>query len=178
MRLLIDPGFALSAQDLIVVLISAICAYTDYRYRKVYDRLTWPVMLLGLILAFVAGSFGGVKSSALGIGVAFGMYVIPCEIGAIGGGDAKFMMAIGSLQGYLFLVVASLFGFALGGVQAFYSICKREHGLKNLVTSITSGSLFTTSYEDRDKEENIPLGIYFALASIICLILRHYQIFF
>jgi prepilin peptidase CpaA len=173
---MIDPGLPFSVQDIVVVVISIVCAYTDYKYRKIYDRMTWPVMVLGIILAFVAAGSDGAKLSALGIIAGFAFYVVPCEIGAIGGGDAKFMMAIGGLQGYIFMIIASLIGFALGGIQALYTITKRENGLKGFVKSLTTGSILTTSYEDRSSDENIPLGVYFALANIVTLLLLHYKV--
>ena len=117
------------------------------------------------------------KRLGLGILIGFALFVIPCELGAIGGGDAKFMMAVGALEGYVFMVLATVFGFALGGIQALYLIARKEHGLRDFVNSLTSGSLFCTSYEDRASEENVPLGVYLALGNLLTLVCRHYTVF-
>jgi len=177
MALSIHQSIPISLQDIVLIAASVGAAYTDYKYRKIYDKMNYSLMLFGLILAFAALNVNGLKEAGFGIFIGFAIYVIPCELGAIGGGDAKFMMAVGALQGYVFMIAATLFGFIFGGVQSFILIARKEKGIVTFFKSLTSGSIFTTSYEDRTSEENVPLGVYFALANIITLILRYYGIF-
>ena len=170
--LLITPNAPVFVQDIVVVILIIIAAYTDIKERKIYDKLTFPTMALGLILGYVSAGFAGLKGAAFGLFIGFAIFVLPCELGAVGGGDGKLMMAVGALTGYPFIIVASLLGFALTVFQTIYMIAKRPGGFRAFFASIASGSLFFTSYEDRPKEQNVPLGVYLALGTFIAIILR------
>ena len=170
--LLLSPNAPLFVQDIVVLILITIAAYTDIKERKIYDKLTFPMMALGLVLGYVAAGWSGLKAAAFGLGIGFAIFVIPCELGAVGGGDGKLMMAVGALTGHPFIVVASLFGFALSIFQAIYMIAKRPGGFRAFFASIASGSLFFASYKDRPKEQNVPLGVYLALGTALALVLR------
>ncbi len=172
MGLAISPKIPITVQDLFLLVLLAVGAYTDIKERKIYDKLTFPMMAAGLVLAFLAAKFPGLKASGFGLFIGFAIFVIPCELGAVGGGDAKMMMAVGALTGYPFIITATLFSFALSAFQAAYMIYKRPGGFRAFFASIASGSMFFTSYEDRPKEENVPLGVYLALGTAVALILR------
>ncbi|WP_161604589.1 A24 family peptidase [Roseiconus nitratireducens] len=89
-----DAGIFL---PLVVVLGCCVLAtVTDIRQYKIYNALTLPVLLGGIVYHLVGG---GLASSLLGALVGFFILFIPYLIGAMGGGDVKLMAAIGSWVG-------------------------------------------------------------------------------
>jgi len=167
----IHPAVPLTVQDVLLVALVVVGAYTDIRDRKIYDKTTFPAMAAGLVLAGLAAGWPGLRGAGLGILVAFAVFLIPTEAGAVGGGDAKLMLAVGALEGYQFMVVATLVGFALGSVQAAVLIARRPDGFRGFLRSLATGSMFYTTYEDRPKDQNVPLGVYLAAGALLALAL-------
>ncbi len=160
---------------MVLLMVSAV--YTDLKFRKVYDKITVPMMLSGLIIGGIAAGLSGVKAAAIGLGVALAIYIVPCELAWIGGGDAKLMIALGSLEGYRFVLVTTLLGSILGFFQSLWLLAKRPGGFSAFFKSLISGSLFYSSYKDRKREENVPLGVYLGIGGILALFCRSYGIF-
>ncbi len=81
---------------LVVILGGLTAAVTDIRERKVYNVVTYPLFLSGLIFhAAVSGGWG--FAASLG-GALFGFLILlaPCFLGGIGAGDVKLLAAIGA----------------------------------------------------------------------------------
>ena len=94
---------------------AAVCAaVTDLRERRIPNSLTYPAMLLGLVLQGAFHGWGGLLTSAVG-GLFFGgTFFVFYLVRAMGAGDVKLAAAIGCLVG----VSASfqvLFATALAG---------------------------------------------------------------
>lgn len=121
---------------LLVVLIVA--AVTDIRTGKIYNWLTYPAMLVGLIghalTGGLAGSPAGVDAparlglmgSALGLVVGMGPLLLAWLAGGIGGGDAKIMGVVGALGGWTFAISALFFGLAVALAMAVVILLRRR----------------------------------------------------
>lgn len=87
------------------------CGVIDFRHLKVPNRLTIPLLLTGLAYRAWAGDWWG---GFLGALVWFVIGVAMAATGGMGGGDVKFMAAIGAWTGayggLLVFVAASLIG--------------------------------------------------------------------
>ncbi len=98
------------------------CAYTDIARGQVYNHLTLPAIVLGLVLAaasaLAVGSWAPLVASAAGLAIGFGALYLFFRAGQLGGGDVKLMAAVGALQGYprilSILFFAALVGSVLG----------------------------------------------------------------
>ena len=100
---------------IITVAITAVAIYTDVRWGKIFNALTVPVVLAGLVLNFVWGGTAGLARSAEGIGLGLALFLVSALFGRLlGGGDVKLLMAMGALQGPHFLMW-TLFYMALAG---------------------------------------------------------------
>ena len=102
----------------IVVLTAAlIAAVTDVWKFKVYNALTLPLMVSGLIYHGLRGDLGG---SLLGILFGFAALIVLYIIGGMGAGDVKLMAAVGAWLGmpltyYVFLASSLAAGvYAIG----------------------------------------------------------------
>jgi prepilin peptidase CpaA len=95
-------------QDIIVATVTLASALTDVRRGKVYNWLTYPAALIGLVLSFFFAP-PDPWQSALGLGGALLMYGILRKVGSMGAGDVKLMAAIGALKGLPFVVFSSIY---------------------------------------------------------------------
>lgn len=167
--LMLHAACPLSVQDVLLLVLAATATWTDLRFRRIPDRLTVPMMAAGLALAALGAGLPGLKGAGVGLGVGFAILIVPCELGAVGGGDAKFLTAVGALQGAAFVVVAALVGMAAATVQSAVAVGRRPGGFRAFFRSVASGSLFMTGIEDRPRDENLPYGLWLALGAVLAL---------
>src|SRR5437868_4142363 len=83
-----------------VALVStAIAAYTDIRYRKIYNKLTFPLLGLAPLIQLAVHGWAGFGSSLLGgVSVAGALLLLSLFAGrGLGGGDLKLLVALGAL---------------------------------------------------------------------------------
>lgn len=104
-------------KTIIIIILAVTAGFTDYRYRKVYNWLTFPIMIIGLLLNSSALGWSGLLSSLLGL-LAGGLVFYPIyHIGGMGAGDIKLMAAGGAVMGWWFAVNAALYTALAGGLM-------------------------------------------------------------
>lgn len=97
----------------------AVCMYTDYRYRRIPNDITFPSMLLALgYHSFTSGTAGFVSSGA-GLLLGIALLIIPFLLGGMGAGDAKLMGAIGAFTGPIGILYVFIYTAIAGGLYAF-----------------------------------------------------------
>ena len=122
----------------VLAILLSIAVYTDLRYGKIFNKLTFPCMAAGLTLGLLTGGPHGLLDSLAGIGVVLGLYLLAHST-AIGGGDTKLMMAVGSLVGLKLTIWAILFSAVIGGILAIAVMARYRTMLsttKNLATHV------------------------------------------
>lgn len=115
---------------LFLLLIGA--SFTDIRYHKIYNWLTFSAIILGLGFNMSLFGWPGLKESLLGLGVGFIMLFIFYLGGMIGGGDVKLLAAVGALKGPSFVIWGGLYGAVIGGFIALLSLIWRRRLLSGL----------------------------------------------
>ncbi len=101
------------------MLVAAVAAFTDVRYGKVYNWLTAPALALGLTINGLTMGVPGLLLALKGVGVAVLVLLALSVIGRLmGGGDAKLLMAAGSLLGPGLLLKSFAYGAIVGGIIA------------------------------------------------------------
>lgn len=88
-----------SAFTIILTILVLVISIFDLRQRRIPNFLVFPAMLVGLILHSIAGGFSGALFSLKGIGMGFGLLIIPYIAKGMKAGDVKFLMAIGAITG-------------------------------------------------------------------------------
>ena len=124
--------FAAMIFDVLLAGLVVISGYTDVRYRRVYNFVTFPAMMLGVGLHFIYFGFAGGGDALSGAGAGFIFFLPFYLLGGMGAGDVKFMMAAGALKGFSFIVSAGLYGAICGGVAAVAVLIYRKRLLKTL----------------------------------------------
>jgi prepilin peptidase CpaA len=104
-----------------VVLTAALAAaVTDVWKFKVYNALTLPLLLSGLLYHGFTGGLHGLSLSVIGMLCGFGVLFLFYLLGGYGGGDVKLLAAIGAWLGpeltlYVFVAASLVAGaYALG----------------------------------------------------------------
>jgi prepilin peptidase CpaA len=117
----------MSRSDLIpliaVALATLAASVTDLWKFKVYNVLTFPTLVLGLIASTILGGWEGLGASLLGAGLGLGLLVVFFAVGGVGAGDVKLLAAVGAWLGpyltYQVFVASALFGGAYALVLVF-----------------------------------------------------------
>ncbi len=160
----------------LTVLLVAAAVYTDVRWGKIFNHLTMPAIVLGLIINSLAGLNGFVHSIA-GVGLGLGLFLVSCLLGRIlGGGDIKLLMAIGALQGPTFLAWTICYAAIIGGVLA--TIIAVRHGIllekiKALFTSCYMRLTFRVPMEMENNEATqprLPYAIAISLGTVATIV--------
>ena len=93
---------------LLVFVILGCASWNDIRHHRIPNWLTLPSVVVGLVSWFIIGGVEGLKISAGGMLVGFGVFLIPFALGGMGGGDVKLMAAVGALIGWPLIIWAIL----------------------------------------------------------------------
>ena len=156
-----------AVEDAILVAFVVAVVYTDWRYRRIPNAFTYPVMLAGLVLgavealpgeAFVNGLIDHVAGLVVGFLVAYRFYAM----GGLKAGDGKYLMAVGAMRGLGLLLVGAVYGALLGGVIALGFIAVRRLRPANGATASMGGVMKTW----------IPYGVALGLGTLLALALE------
>lgn len=135
--------------EIIFILIILILAFQDFLAMRLPDKLTLPLLFLGLLNGALAGFHSFLLSilSAIVAGVFFWLIatVFP---GSIGLGDVKFITALASYLSFPYIVIALL--------------------LASFTGSLISG-IFIIIWHHGSFKKHIPFGPYLALGALISL---------
>lgn len=142
-------------------------AVSDYRARRISNRLNGAAALLGVALHAMVGGWGGTVFALQGFCIGLLVLLLPFAAGMIGGGDVKFAAAAGTFLGWRLLLVGLAAGIILGGVTAAISLARRRRflsALRGLHSDILcwAGGVPTDTLKSTAATETIPYGVLLA----------------
>jgi len=105
--------------------LTAIAAYFDLKTRRLPNWLTLGGCVAGIAANTAVAGFGGLRASALGLGIGFVLYFPLWLLGARGAGDVKLLAAAGALAGPANTAALFLLAAVLGGVSALTLVLAR-----------------------------------------------------
>ncbi|PKK90383.1 MAG: hypothetical protein CVV64_08445 [Candidatus Wallbacteria bacterium HGW-Wallbacteria-1] len=137
---MIHPSFPVAGILLFILMTGALI--TDLRTHKIYNKWTFPFMLIGLILNIfypsrpqildfpfdpqsIPGALQGFLFSMEGAALGLFLMYLPFHFNVFGGGDVKLLMAAGSLLGPDFAFWNFLFLLAFGALLSLYLMLRR-----------------------------------------------------
>ena len=112
--------------NLTLVILAAITIYTDGRYRKIYNKVLLPCILIAFITHFITGGWVGLEQSLFGAVLGGLALMLPYLLGGIGAGDVKLLIVFGALLGPILFIHAFIYGIVLGGLISLYKLLKKE----------------------------------------------------
>lgn len=161
----------------VMAIMVIVAVITDSREGRIYNWLTAPGLLLGLALNAFSG-WDGVKGSLLGIAVGFAMLLVSSLFGRLlGGGDVKLLMAVGALEGPVFLLWTIVFMALAGGILAVVvSLWRRDFlaSLRRLGGGLLLRVFAKTPLDvgDAPATARLPYAIPIAIGSLVALYLQ------
>ncbi|MEN3046537.1 MAG: A24 family peptidase [Candidatus Hydrothermales bacterium] len=157
----------------VVGLATIISVYTDLRFGKIFNKITFPLFFSGLIYNLIFNKFEGFVNSLIGAFIAFAFFYIFFQLGGVGGGDVKLITGIGSWIAYpsilLIIFLTSIAGLL---ISLIYSFLKGNTlvVLRGVVREGKEGFIgfLNSLYAKRscfyDKERSFKLHIPYSLA--------------
>lgn len=115
----------------VVLAAVLIAAVTDVWKFKVYNALTVPLMVGGLIYHTATAGWAGLATSAMGLLFGFAILLIFYAMGGMGAGDVKLMAAIGAWLGMPMTFYVFIASGLAGGVYAIALLAMRD-GLQDV----------------------------------------------
>jgi prepilin peptidase CpaA len=113
-----DPLFVneIGWHHYIVAMVCLVCAVTDVRSGKIYNAVTYPAIVFGIVHNALSADRGIIISSLAGFLAGFLPFGIAAARGLIGGGDVKLFAAIGAMAGFFFLLDCLFNCFIIAGI--------------------------------------------------------------
>ena len=142
----------------VVIGCSLVASITDVAKFKVFNLLTVPCFVAGVIFGVAMHGWPGLWFSLGGAFLGFGILLIPYLMGGLGAGDVKFVMAIGAWVGPGFLIPAIIIGCIATVVYFLVVIAQKNHwrGLwTNLHLMFMRLTTFGKYFASEDQMESI-----------------------
>lgn len=133
-------------------LIMVIVLFVDLDHRIIPNAVTYPGLVLGLLLALPAGPRGFLATlgAALGAGLLFFLIAVLSR-GGMGGGDVKLAAVMGAFLGWPVIAAALFVSFTLGGLVG--------------LALLASGR--------RRRKDPVPFGPFLAVGGLAALFWGH-----
>lgn len=171
----------LPIMQFIVAALVLAAAATDIHRRRIPNWLNLCGIMAGLLLRTIMGGWEGLKMSAAGLSLAFGVYFLLYCVRAMGAGDVKLMAAVGSIVGPANWIQVFVVSALAGGVFALVLVIYRKRSRETLWNSgfiLYELAHFRMPYWRRShldvkdsRSLNMPHGVAIAAGTLVCLFL-------
>ncbi|WP_102348663.1 A24 family peptidase [Bacillus sp. Marseille-P3661] len=152
----------------VILLIALLISFfTDIKKRKILNIVTFPAMLLGIVLHTLTAGWDGFVFSSLGLLTGFALLIIPYALGGMAAGDVKLLMAIGALKGTAFVIGSFIYIAIIGGIIALIILLKQRELLSSLKRIFFSAQLRTLNGLSKNELHHaFPYGVAIVLGTV------------
>lgn len=166
---------------IVLAITIVIAVYTDLKYRKIYNYLTFPAAISGIGLSFFAGGYDGFRSSLIGFGLGLALLLPLFLLGGIGGGDVKFLAAVGALGGFPYVLWSAVYMAIIGGTMAAIGMIAQHRfkqtarDVKNFLSSIFVFFFIPESdiyLPGGQLNVTLPYGVAIGLGAAVAMLVR------
>ncbi len=164
----------LDLHDGLVLALASAGAASDARERRIPNALTIGGAAVAFAIGFSTDGWPGLVEAFEGLGMALALLGAPFALRIVGGGDVKFLMALGAFLGPRRTLEAFIWATAAGGLwaAAMLGVSPRARAqvltswiqFKNLVYARDASVL---KPETHDDTIGVPYGLALALGAVI-----------
>ena len=166
--------------DLLLSAVLLICLYTDIKYKKIYNVVTLPAVLVAIIANLYLHGLNGGIDSVKGLVFGLGLLCIPFVMGGLGAGDVKLLGIIGAFKGPEFVWWTFLYMAITGGLISLGIMAKSRNisfRLKAILFTLLSFIGITPKINYLETIESsaaltFPYGIAITAGAVIAYLLR------
>jgi len=160
--------------SVIAVAVALIAAFTDFRERRIPNKLTYPATMLALFVQTLLWGWKGLLSGLVG-GLLFGgIFLLFYIVRAMGGGDVKLATALGCFAGGLASMKLMFAVAVAGGILAIIYTLRAKRfmiTLRNTLDVIRFHSIFglqshPTVNLANTESVRMPYGLAFAAGAV------------
>lgn len=158
-------------KEVVLALILIVCAWTDFKYRKIYNCVIGPGLLIAIVLSVVSSGWSGLGNSILGFITGLLLLIIPFLLGGMGAGDVKLLAMVGTFNGPVFAFYAFIATAFAGGLMAIVILLLNKefsrvgYNLSSSFFLVFCGGIRSTSYQ-LQSATTLPYGIAIALGTL------------
>ncbi len=175
---------ALMALAFLAVVVSAV---TDIKTRKIKNWVTFPAIILGILVHLLVGGWGsgeglGLKSSLIGLAIGSLPFLAMNTIDsrAFGMGDVKLMAAVGALVGWPLMLDVLIYVVIAGGLLAVVVLLRKKMLRRTLSAMLSRRDRSTKDGSTKDESSDsdilrsqyIPYGVAIAGGTVVVLVLE------
>jgi len=166
--------------DILLFTTLMICLYTDIRYKKIYNAVTFPAIVVAVVLNLYLYGLEGSMESIKGLLTGMALLFIPFAMGGMGAGDVKLLGVIGAFKGPEFVWITFLAMAITGGIISLAIMLKSKNFAFRLkAVFYTLLSLFSRTPKiqmldsiDSSSALTFPYGIAITAGAAIAYLLR------
>jgi prepilin peptidase CpaA len=168
---------------ILVFVLAGVAAFTDLVYHKLYNWMTYPGIILALLLAYGEGGWGdrgGLEDSIKGLALCGSIMLVCFVLFSVGGGDVKLIAMLGAFLGPEQGIEVLLWTFVLGAIAGVGMLIWRVGAWKlaaslgrHLLWSLRLGNWLPLSDDER-KQLHSPL--YLAPAAVLAVAIVKFQL--
>lgn len=140
----------------------------DYKSHMIPNKLTIPVLVAGLV---IAGVNGVIVPHVLAALLGFGLLLVPFMLGWVGGGDVKFLAALGALAGFQVLIYSALFGLVIAGLISVVRLYRRGK-LRGVFSGLILAWYTRSTPGAQASGDFIPLGTCMGVAGVLFIMAK------
>lgn len=158
------------------VVLALVACYTDATTRTIHNKLTYPVALLGIVLALTESMYRlyglaeptwyiAIANYGLGLIIGFALMLPLFVMGGVCGGDVKLMAAAGALVGAYNIVYVLMFSSIVGVMIGLIAVIWRGR-LGELWARLFSVRELTKKRTQEESVQPVPFGVAFLGGSL------------
>ena len=157
----------------IAFIISAICAWTDWKDHKILNKVTVNTTVAGIVINGLLWGVHGIGNSLLGFIVGF-VCILFYLTGSLKAGDIKLYMALGALLGYKKLLAIVAYSIIFGGIAGVIVMLVNRNGRERFrkLWVYMKNIFWTRSFQKYEPEGK---GAYFSFGvcifAAVCVVL-------
>jgi prepilin peptidase CpaA len=166
--------------DLLLSAVLLACLYTDIRYKRIYNVITFPAAVVAIFANLYLHGLNGGIYSLKGLVLGLGLLFIPFVMGGIGAGDVKLLGIIGAFKGPEFVWFTFLYMALTGGLISLVIMARNKNiafRLKAILFTLLSFIGITPKINYLETIESsaaltFPYGIAITTGAVIAYLLR------
>ncbi|WP_071394552.1 A24 family peptidase [Bacillus tuaregi] len=141
--------------------------FTDVKDRRIFNIITFPAMIIGILIHTMTNGLDGLVFSMMGLGTGFALLIIPYALKGMAAGDVKLLMAIGALKGTAFVIGSFLYIAIAGGIIALAILIIKKELISSLERILFSARIKTLDTLNKDELHHaFPYGVAIVLGTI------------